>query len=124
MGRHDHQHRRQTVRLEPARTGRLGDQAELLTVATVRLPVVISGGNVQGEGRVQLFHISPGEARCRGLVCNFVIKPFLAQATISLTILSFKGLAVLFHDCQNAGLVVLQTDSIRSTVKTQLCSTG
>ena len=35
----------------------------------------------------------------------FVIKPFLAQAKRSLTVPSFKALAVLFPDFQNLGYV-------------------
>ena len=105
----------------------------LLARHTVELFVVLSMGQlvpthmmfdgVEGEGGVQLFHISPGESRCQGLLCNFVIKPFLARVTISLTVLSFKALAVLFSDFQNAGLAVLKTDYLFSSVKTLLCST-
>ena len=54
---------------------------------------------------------------------DFFIKPFLAPAPISLTILSYKVLAVLFPDCQKSVFVVLKTENRLPSVKTQLCST-
>ena len=38
-----------------------------------------------------------------GFLYSFVLKPFPTQATISITVLTFKALDVLVPDCQNSG---------------------
>ena len=60
-------------------------------------PKFFQFNSTQGEGDLKRVHIS---ARHQGLLCTFFIKPFLALATKSIAVSSFKALAVLFPDCQ------------------------
>ena len=51
----------------------------------------------------------------------FFIKPFLAQPKRSLTVPSFKALAVLFSDLQNSGYVKKHNVFLPLTCMTKLC---